>query len=241
MYKANLFIRCQIVASKEPIALESFMIYVLNAGYLFMLIALTIRNILFLRIIFISAQGLFIGYNLVTGNYIVLMWNCLFLAINLYQVIDLLRKRRPVSIPEDLEDLYEGPFHEMSKREFLYFWQIGKATTHKAGPIVEEGFPQEEVMLVLDGAAAVMKNRRKIAELTRGNFVAEMSFLSGEPASADVVCDSPVRTITWTQENLRNLKTLNFEVWIKIQHVLSKDLVGKVRNTSSLLRREHGE
>ena len=206
-----------------------------------MLIALTIRNILFLRVILISAQGLFIGYNLVTGNYIVLMWNCLFLAINLYQVIDLLRKRRPVTIPGNIEDLYEGTFSEMSKREFLYFWQIGKETYHKPGPIVEEGFPQEEVMLMLDGAAAVMKNGRKIAELTRGSFVAEMSFLSGDPASADVVCKYPVKTITWTQDNLRNLKTLNFEVWIKIQHVLSKDLVGKVRKTSSLLRKETRE
>jgi hypothetical protein len=214
------------------------MIYVLNAGYLFMLVALTIRNILFLRLILISAQGLFIGYNLVTGNYIVLMWNCLFLAINLYQVIDLLRKRRPVSIPEAIQDVYEDTFPEMSKREFLYFWRMGKATSHQGGAIVEEGSPQEEVMLMLDGTAGVMKNGRKIADLTRGSFVAEMSFLSGEAASADVVCDSPVKTITWSQENLRNLKNLNFEVWIKIQHVLSKDLVGKVRTTSSLLRRE---
>ena len=61
------------------------MIYVLNAGYLCMLIALTIRNILFLRIILISAQGLLIAYNLVADNYIILMWNCLFLAINLFQ------------------------------------------------------------------------------------------------------------------------------------------------------------
>ena len=214
------------------------MIYVLNAGYLFMLIALTIRNILFLRLILISAQGLLITYNVVAANYSTLVWHCLFLAINLFQVIDLLRKRRPVSIPDAIHDVYENTFSEMSKREFLYFWRMGKATSYQAEPIVEEGSPQEEVMLMLDGAAAVMKNGRKIAELSRGSFVAEMSFLSGEPASADVVCETPVKTITWSQENLRNLKNLNFEVWIKIQHVLSKDLVGKVRNTSSLLRRE---
>ena len=77
---------------------------------------------------------------------------------------------------------------------------------------------------------------REIAELSRGSFIAEMSFLSGDPASADVQCGPPVETITWSQENLANLKKLNFELWIKIQHVLSKDLVGKVRRTSSLLR-----
>lgn len=214
------------------------MIYVLNAGYLFMLIALAIRNILFLRLVLISAQGLLIAYNLVTANYMVLVWNCLFLTINVYQVIDLLRKRRPVSIPEEIQDIYDCGFHDMSKREFLYFWQIGKETSYQEGVIVEEGFPQEEIMLILDGTAAVKKKNSKIAELTRGHFIAEMSFLSGEPASADVVCDSPVKTISWSQDNLRNLKTLNFELWTKLQNVLSRDLIGKVKRTSSLLHKE---
>ncbi len=214
------------------------MIYVLNAGYLFMLIALTIRNILFLRVTLISAQALLIAYNLVTGNYMILMWNCLFLAINLFQVIDLLRKRRPVAIPEEIQDIYDTTFPEMSKREFLYFWQIGNVASYQEGILVEEGFPQERVMLVLAGTASVLKSGRKIAELTRGNFVAEMSFLSGDPASADVVCESPVKTINWNQEKLRNLKNINFQLWIKLQHVLSRDLVGKMRRTHSLLHRD---
>ena len=215
------------------------MIYVLNAGYLFMLIALTIRNILFLRIILISAQGLFVAYNIVTANYTVLMWNCLFLAINLFQVMLLLRRRRPVQIPDEVADVYENTFHDMSKREFLYFWQIGKEAVHDKETIVEEGHPQEKVMLILNGSAAVMKNSTEIAELNRGSFVAEMSFLTGEPASADVMCRTPVTTITWSQDNLRNLKNLNFELWMKVQHVLSKDLVGKVKSTSLRLQRGH--
>ena len=208
------------------------MIYLLNAAYLCMLIALAVRNILFLRIILITAQGLFIGYSLVTANYTVLIWNSLFSVINLSHVIVLQRRRRPVQIPAELQDIYKEVFHDMSKREFLYFWQIGKETIHEEAVIVEEGRPQEEVMLILSGSARVMKNSKEIAELHRGSFVAEMSLLTGEPASADVVCQTPVTTITWSQKNLRSLKKLNFELWTKIQHVLSKDLVGKVKKKS---------
>jgi len=214
------------------------MVYVLNAGYLLMLIALAVRKILFLRIILISAQGLLITYNLITTNYVVLLWNCLFLAINLYQVIDLLRKRRPVSIPEEIQDIYDTTFADMSKREFIYFWQIGNRATYQEGLIVEEDYPQDKVMLVLEGTAAVKQKGTKIAELTRGSFVAEMSFLSGEPASADVECETPVKTMNWNQEKLRHLKSLNFELWIKLQHVLSRDLVGKVKRTTRLLHKD---
>jgi len=214
------------------------MVYVLNAGYLLMLIALAVRKILFLRIILISAQGLLITYNLISTNYVVLLWNCLFLAINLYQVIDLLRKRRPVSIPEEIQDIYDTTFADMSKREFIYFWQIGNRATYQEGLIVEEDYPQDKVMLVLEGTAAVKQKGTKIAELTRGSFVAEMSFLSGEPASADVECETPVKTMNWNQEKLRHLKSLNFELWIKLQHVLSRDLVGKVKRTTRLLHKD---
>ena len=214
------------------------MIYILNSGYLLMLVALAIRNMLVLRVVLISAQGLLTAYHLITGNYIVLIWNCLFLAINLFQVAVLLRQRRPVIIPEEAIDIYEDTFPEMSKRQFLYFWQIGKEETQEPGTIVSEGDALDKVMLILSGTASVIKNGREIAELTRGSFVAEMSFLSGEPASADVACEQPVTVITWSQENLRNLKSLNFELWMKIQHVLSKDLVGKIKRTSLRLNQE---
>lgn len=229
---------CGIGAHTAIILRESKVIYILNAGYLFMLIALTIRNMLALRVILISAQGLLSAYHLVTGNYVVLTWNCLFLAINLFQVIVLLRRRRPVIIPEEARDIYDETFHDMSKREFLYFWQIGKEGTQEIGTIVSEGQAQDKVMLLLGGTASVMKNDREIAEISRGGFVAEMSFLTGEPASADVVCRQPITIITWSQDNLRNLKSLNFELWIKIQHVLSKDLVGKIKRTTLRLNQE---
>ena len=211
------------------------MIYVLNFGYLFMLVALMIRNILFLRIILISAQSIFIAYGLVTANYVVVVWNSLFIVLNVFQVIVLLRRRRPVTIPAEIEDIYESTFHDMSKREFFYFWQIGNEVDYEPGIIVRERSPQNRLMLMLHGSAIVAKNGKDIAELARGSFIAEMSFLSEDPASADVKCLLPIKVMTWDRAHLLNLKKLNFELWMKIQHVLSKDLVGKVRQTSSRL------
>lgn len=211
------------------------MIYVLNFGYLFMLIALMIRNILFLRIILISAQSIFIAYGLVTANYVVVVWNSLFIVLNVFQVVVLLRRRMPVTIPTEIEDIYDSTFHDMSKREFFYFWQIGNEVDYEPGIIVKEGSPQNSVMLMLQGSASVEKNGKDIAELARGSFIAEMSFLSEDPASADVSCYVPVKVMTWDRDNLLNLKRLNFELWMKIQHVLSKDLVGKVKQASSRL------
>ena len=177
-----------------------------------MLIALMIRNMLFLRIILISAQSFFIVYGLATANYVVVVWNSLFIALNVFQVVVLLRRRRPVTIPTGIEDIYNSTFHDMSKREFVYFWQIGNEVDYEPGIIIREGSLQDSVMIMLHGSAIVEKNGKEIAELTRGSFIAEMSFLSEDPASADVSCRLPVKVMIWNRNNLLNLKKLNFEL-----------------------------
>ena len=59
---------------------------------------------------------------------------------------------------------------------------------------------RENLLLVLDGISCVEFDGKKIAFLDRGSFIAEISFLTGEPASAYVRADgqfsiSPVVTI----------------------------------------------
>ena len=41
--------------------------------------------------------------------------------------------------------------------------------------------------LILSGGVSVVRGEWEVAELTRGSFIAEISFLSGDPASADVI------------------------------------------------------
>ncbi|MCP4196766.1 MAG: hypothetical protein GY762_06405 [Proteobacteria bacterium] len=45
---------------------------------------------------------------------------------------------------------------------------------------------QSELLLILDGKVSVIKRDVQVAELSRGSFVADMSFMTAEPATADV-------------------------------------------------------
>ena len=208
---------------------------IVNIGFGLMLVAQAIRNILILRGILILAQGTFVAYGIITSNISTAAWNSVFILINLYQSIVLIKQRRPVVVPEDIVDIYENVFAEMSKREFIYFWQIGNKVTFKKGVIIKKGEPQNRLLLILSGEAHVMSNKKEIAVLKRKDFIAEMSLLSGKPASADVLCREELTCITWSSENLANLEKLNYKLWSKLQHILSKDLVGKVIKTSSRL------
>ncbi len=73
------------------------------------------------------------------------------------------------------------------------------------------------------------KNGDFITKLDRGSFLAEMSFLTGNPATADVFADGKVRYIFWKQEKLNDLQKINVDMFIKLQNILGKDLSEKVK------------
>ena len=210
-----------------------------HLGYGLMLLALAVRDILWLRSILVFAQLSLAAYAIMANNMAVAFWNVLFVCINSIQVVRILKERRPVELPADAADLYTEMFSVMSRREFLFFWQRGTINEVCDTWITREGERQNELSLILSGTVQVVKNGSAIARLSRGSFIAEMSFLTGEPASADVIAQGRVHCISWQQETLRSLEQANPQLLIKIQGVLGRDLVDKIRTASGTLHEKN--
>lgn len=200
-----------------------------NLGYALMLAALAARDVLWLRSLLALGQFILAGYGYLAGLTPVLFWNALFVVINVAQVLRLLNERRPIVLPRDLEDLHESVFPTMTSREFLYFWELGQRRGVINEHLIHDGEKQKDLALVTEGAVQVMKQGKILAELTRGSFIAEMSFITGDPASADVVAAGPVKIMAWEQEKLRSLGQLNPKLLIKLQGILGQDLTKKIR------------
>ena len=83
--------------------------------------------------------------------------------------------------------------------------------------------------MMLNGTSSVEINNKHIANLDRGSFIAEISFLTGEPASADVRTHDEVIYVSWDSDRLKRVQFENPGFWMKLQHALSQDLVKKVK------------
>ena len=201
---------------------------IMNAAYAITLAGLAVRNILLLRLLMISAQIILITTGLVLGNAIIVFWNSVFIIINFIQVTILFKEKKPVRIPERLQDIYRDRFSQMSEREFLRFWAIGAKKIILGGSIIEEGERPDSVYIITEGQALVKHNMNTIALLGRGDFIGEMSFISGKTASADVVTDEQISLHTWKRADLALLNERDHGAWIKVQQALGHDLVAKV-------------
>ena len=84
-------------------------------------------------------------------------------------------------------------------------------------------------MVLTDGEVEVKKGERVIATLKPGQFIGEMSFLTGEKAGADVVATETTKLMSWPQTDLEKFLDRNGGLSFKVRGVLGRDVVTKLR------------
>ena len=141
-----------------------FAIILLNFSYFLTFSALAIRDVLWLRIILISSQFcLFIFNYFFALNYSASFWMIFFILINTYMVFKIFNERRIRLIPDEIRDLYEDIFRELTTNEFLYFWNMGTVKKFNNEHIIHSGEKQNSLLLILSGRATVKVNDDNIA------------------------------------------------------------------------------
>ena len=200
----------------------------LNSGYFLVFLALAIREILWLRITITFGQSTLFTYSMLNGNYNIAFWNSLFVMVNIIQIIIIYRERQQLEIPEEVQDIYDTIFHANTNRQFLYFWDQGKAEFVENKTIIKAGDIQKDLMLVLNGTAEVKRDATVIAQLERGQFIAEISYITGKTASADVVVKERLSYMIWDRETLDNLRKTKPAIMDKLDRILTLDMADKL-------------
>ena len=203
----------------------------LNVGYFSNLVALAFREILWIRVLLTLGYLLrFITQYIFENNINTSIWMIIFVVINLYQIITIINERRRRYIEPKIIDLYETVFKSLTSYEFLKFWKSGQVKqVEKDFKIIERETKLNSKILLLNGQVRVQKEGTHIINLPRGSFLGEMSFITKDNASADVIADDDVSYIEWTNEELMKIKANNKDFWKKIQNILLNDLIIKIK------------
>ena len=121
---------------------------------------------------------------------------------------------------DKMDRLEEVPmFRDCSRRQLRAVARITAVFDAPAGTVLTRvGEPGEEFFLIVAGSATVEVSPRKRVPLKPGDYFGEMSLLDGEPRSATVVAETPVRLLVISR---RNFSTLLNEVPGMIQSLLA--------------------
>jgi hypothetical protein len=205
------------------------LIHVANVLFL---ISYFVRDILWLRVFSVVATGCFLTFFLLQPQiaWVSVGWQVVFMALNCWRVYQLYLERRPCYFDAEDEKLYRLVFRSLRPREFQRLARVG--TRHAAQPgelLMAAGERAERVLCLSAGRVAVRSGGETRAELGPGRFVGEMSFLTGEPASADVVALEPCRYLALPAAPLRGFLAEHPELRAAWQLLLGADLAQKLR------------
>ena len=210
--------------------------YFIHAANVLLLVAYSVRDILWLRLFAVGASLISIPYFLLqpTKLWAPLSWSVVFAAINLLQSWRLFIERRPVKLTPDEEDIRRLVFRDLPPRKVLQVLNIGSWITLEVGQrLMEQGKLSETVSVIVRGKVRVTRDGRVLGDLIAGDFVGSALILSGIPAEVDAVTVEPGRAMRWEVGALERYLTANPEArTVMLQHV-ARDLAAKVEHVTA--------
>ena len=210
------------------------------AGHLaFGLIAFSflVKDIMYLRVLSILASLFSVFYNFAipdTPMWLAINWNLVFVTVNVYHISVLIYEKRPVKMKPKDRELYETLFKDLSPVEYLKISKAAKWKKFKSGQkVIVESKPVKDLILIYNGTVDVVVDKKKVAELKDGQFVGEMSFLTGKDATATCIVKHDTECLVWKQPEFKSLLQRNPSLYYTIQSLLSSQISDAVTKRNS--------
>ena len=205
--------------------------YFIHAANILLLIAYSVRDVLWLRLFAVSASLIAIPFYMLqpTVLWAPLAWSVVFAAINLFQSWLLFIERRPVQLTAEEEEVRRLAFQDLPPRKVLQVLNIGSWVTAEVGErLIERGKLPDSVSLIVRGKVRITKDGRMLGELIPGDVVGSALILNGIPSNVDAVTIEPLRAMRWQIGTLQKYLSANPETRAVMQRHLARDLAGKI-------------
>jgi len=180
--------------------------YLIHISYLLTVSAFLMRNIFWLRMFALSASivAILYAFNLLSEPlWVPILWHCIFIFINAFQIFLALCKKRKVKLNLTEQFLAKTVLSNFSSAEVKNFVNIANSQSALANTqLIIEGQELKNLYFMMEGSATILSAKEKIAQLTAGYFIGEMSLLTQSAARADVVTDVDCKFLNWSHEKI---------------------------------------
>jgi CRP-like cAMP-binding protein len=209
-----------------------------HISYVLIAISYWLTDIYWLRVMAIVGLSMeivyftFSGGDLRTG----IGWDLIFIAINAYQLYRLVQERWSLRLPEGDRDLLRSVLSGLEDVQIARLLSAGEFSNLPPGSVLTtENTNLEKIFFICTGSTSVTIGGREVSNLGKGNFVGEVAFLTGQPATATVVAQNDVRALVFEKDKLNLFFRNETEVAGLIYQLLGRELAHKMKVSNALL------
>jgi hypothetical protein len=200
------------------------------ANFVFLL-ALSVRNVLALRILSLAADVLVLPYYYFQHQPLwpPIFWGAAFIVVNGAQIVLLALARRPVVLTDREAELYRLAFGTIDRRDFLRLASLARWVDLAPGePIVRKGRQITEAIVLIAGEIEAVLESRTTFAYRPGQLIGNVSAYSGLVSPVDVIARGPARVAAWDLEHMRLFTESRPELRTKLLQIMTADLAGKL-------------
>jgi hypothetical protein len=206
-----------------------------HVSYILIAISYGLTNIFWLRVTACIGLFLEIAYFWLTSDqmYTGIGWNLVFIAINVYQLFWLIHYRFSLRLPEAEAASLRQAFAGLDDAQIGRLLKAGAWRDLQPGDhLTEQDEKVPELYFLCSGRMEVLLGGRLIAHLSAGNFIGEVAFITGGPASATVIASEGCRVVAFDKPRLGAICAGDEQVGATIFRLLGDDLARKMVKVS---------
>lgn len=208
-----------------------------HISYVLLIVSMLMRTMHWLRAFAISAGVFSAIYYLSIGDPISFFWESIFTLVNATQLLILLIENRRGRFSAEEQRFIDDVLKGVERSQVRKLMKLGAWTEVADGrSLFTEGEKPTDLVYVVHGNANVIRHGENVGTIGPRDFIGEMSYLSGEPATATVNTTSRLRYLAFEQETLRAYLSKNAEIRHAMEAGFNRNLVWKLAKTSSQLR-----
>ena len=158
-----------------------------------------------------------------------IFWSGLFAAINGVHFMALAMRARTGKLLEEERELFDevmkiGEPGQQRHLQDLIDWR----DVAPGQALVTQGQPRPPLIYVARGRAEIAVDGKRVGECAPGDFLGEMSLISGQTATATVTASDQMRVARFDREALAQLARAAPEVGRALDSALNRSLAAKV-------------
>lgn len=176
-------------------------------SYVLLIASMLMNRLTYLRILAIGSgvAGIIYFWGFL-GDRVASLWEMLFIAANLFQLAVAAYHDRMSRFTADEMVFRSAAVPGLSPSEARRLLRLGKVVAAPEGTVLtEQSQPVSALAFVISGDVEIRVGGKTVAHCGHGDFVGEISVMSGEAATATAVTVAPTRYFAFDAEAFRRL------------------------------------
>ncbi len=205
-----------------------------HLSYMLLIGSMLMRRMVYLRLMAISAGMFSAGYYYSQADSVSLFWEVVFTLVNAIQLLIIFVENRRGRFSLEEQGFIDAVLPGVERAQSRKLMKLGAWTEVSDGMVViEEETTPPGLYYVVNGTARVQRSGRQIGMVGPGDFLGEMSYLTGKSATATVTTVTPLRYLCFDRVALKAFLEKNTDVRNALESGFNRNLVDKLVKTNT--------